>query len=827
MKYRAYFFKTNLFFVLLGICSTPIVHAQSTISVNNEAEINTAFQEYSPAFYKNGIVFIGSNPAVEKEKKTDDETGKKATSFFLATREDNGSLKKVVPFAEELTTKYYDGPLSFNYDGTMVYFTRSNLRRGKAVRSKDGLVKLKIFTAQKTETGWTNIIELPLNMPDYDCAHPSISPDGKRLYFSSNRPDGFGGMDLYVCTFLNGKWSIPVNCGPKINTPKNEIFPSIHADGTLFFSSNGREGLGNLDIFYTMRTDTGWLTPKALPEPINSASDDFGLIVSPDKKSGYFSSNRASGKGDDDVYSFMSSDNIHETIIASTQTESPVQETEAPTPTTPMIAATELAPIKMAENIIANNSAAVIASESAATGGGNNLPKIQVKPTPNSENQAGKNDKPIETPTIVEKMEKIEPTPSIEKEALKVDKSEIPADVDAQIEELSKAKVKAHIETEDEKLEKNKMRPEMAALGEKFEATQKEQTKSENKGEMPAETASIIEKPVIEKPTIVATDNKPKPNATKIETAANLNKKPAEIAADTKKQKPNNPPKKTDKKPIKPTNVQKQDSGAVAEIAPVRPAPVEVFAELPLLSLNPIVSMETPKMVDFTSILPVLIKKADKKAQKLTVVAENKPAAVPVEMPKQDLKPIEKPSAEASRSETKLDEPTHQLAQVESVKEPIKEDNKIAKDVVKVEPQSESPLTETKPIVDKDMVPFSPAPPPSTAAITDNSAAIKEEIKVEKTIDTAAAKITKSEINGKVRKRYLVVVGTYSDHKNAADQQKKASSKGYNEVEIVQYPTNHLYGVCVMQSDDEKSAQALAKDINKSKAMEAFVKILK
>jgi WD40-like Beta Propeller Repeat/SPOR domain len=776
MKNRAYFFKTNLFFALLGIFSTPIAHAQSTISVNNEAEINTAFQEYSPAFYKNGLVFIGSNPAVEKDKKTDDETGKKATSFFLATREDNGSLRKVVPFAEELTTKYYDGPLSFNTDGTVVYFTRSNLRRGKAVRSKDGLVKLKVFTAQKAETGWTNILELPLNLPDYDCAHPSISHDGKRLYFSSNRPDGFGGMDLYFCTFLNGKWSIPVNCGPKINTPKNEIFPFIHADGTLFFTSNGREGLGNLDIFYTMRTDTGWLMPKALPEPMNSSSDDFGLIVSPDKKSGYFSSNRASGKGDDDVYSFLAPNNVTEIIVAAAQTENQVQETEAPTPTptTPMIAATELAPIKRTEN----------------TEGGNNLPKIQVKPTPIIENQADKKDKPIETPAIVDKMEKIEPTPTIEKEAGKVDKSDIPA-----------------------------------------------------------ETASIIEKPVIEKPTIEATENKPKPNATKIETAANLNKKPADIAANTKKQKPNNPPKKTDKKPIKPTNVQKQDSVAVAEIAPVRLAPVEVFAELPLLSLNPIVSIETPKMVDFASILPVFNKKMDKIVKMPTVVAENKPSVPPVEMPKQDLKPIEKPASEASRSETKLDEPTHQVVQRELVKDEAKEDIKIAKEEVKVEPKIESPSTETKPVVDNDMAAISPAPSPPTPVVSDNTTtlkeeikveipkdsvivndtklAIKEEIKLEKTLDAATTKITKSEVNGKVRKRYLVVVGTYSDHKNAADQQKKATSKGYSEVEIVQYPTNHLYGVCVMQSDDEKSAQAFAKDINKSKAMDAFVKVLK
>jgi WD40-like Beta Propeller Repeat len=351
MKNRAYIRLIFLISANFTINSPSRLLAQNDISIRNEAEINTAFQEYSPAFFKNGLVFIGSNPAVDKDKKTDEETGKKATSFFLAVREQDGSLKKVIPFAEELTTKFYDGPLSFNTDGSVVYFTRNNLRRGKPVKSKDGSVKLKIYSATKTQAGWANITELPLNLSEYDCAHPSISPDGKRLYFSSNRPDGFGGMDLYVCTFLNGTWSIPVNCGPKINTAKNEIFPFIHADGTLFFSSNGREGLGNLDIFYTMKTDTGWLIPKALPEPVNSASDDFGLIVSPDKQSGYFSSNRASGKGDDDVYSFNAPNFTLETALAVTQKQEQT-ETETPTNTPvtePLVAATELTPVKISQ----------------------------------------------------------------------------------------------------------------------------------------------------------------------------------------------------------------------------------------------------------------------------------------------------------------------------------------------------------------------------------------------------------------------------------------------------------------------------------------------
>jgi hypothetical protein len=310
MKRITYFFSA---FIFLSALESK---AQVPIHVANESEINTSFQEYSPAYYKDGLVFITSNPAVAKNKESDENTGKGTTSIFLSKQLDNGLLAKPSPFAESLTTRFYDGPLSFNDDGTIIYFTRSNLKRGKPITAKDGLVKLKVYTAQLKGDKWENTTELPFNNNEYDCTHPSVSPDGRRLYFASNRPGGFGGMDLYVSTLIDNKWSEPVNLGPKVNTPKNEVFPFIHADGKVYFSSNGRNRtVGGLDIYFTSKTDTGWMMPKLLPEPINSRSDDFGLIVSPNKKSGYFSSNRSSGKGDDDIFSYFSSQTIDSEFI--------------------------------------------------------------------------------------------------------------------------------------------------------------------------------------------------------------------------------------------------------------------------------------------------------------------------------------------------------------------------------------------------------------------------------------------------------------------------------------------------------------------------------
>jgi outer membrane protein OmpA-like peptidoglycan-associated protein len=154
---------------------------------------------------------------------------------------------------------------------------------------------------------------LPFNQNNSDACHPSISIDGDKLYFSSNREGGYGGMDLYVCERVNGNWSKPRNLGSKINTAKNEIFPYIHADGTLFYSSDGLQGNGGLDIFYAIskttnlpnnRTYNGFSAPINLGTSFNSDKDDFGFIIDLDMKNGYFTSNRSGGIGSDDIYSF-------------------------------------------------------------------------------------------------------------------------------------------------------------------------------------------------------------------------------------------------------------------------------------------------------------------------------------------------------------------------------------------------------------------------------------------------------------------------------------------------------------------------------------------
>ncbi|MFM2268218.1 MAG: hypothetical protein RL757_1659 [Bacteroidota bacterium] len=289
----------------------------NNIEVTAERRINSTFQEYSPAFFENGLVFISSNPDATQTKKEDERTGKFTTSIFLARRGEDGSLQKPEPFSQSLTTKLYEGPLTFDAQQQQIFFTRSNQRFGKPEPSEDGKVKLKIYAAQrKKDNTWTKPALLNINNDkEADFAHPSISYDGSRLIFCSNRKGGRGGTDLYMCLKKTNKkgeseWSDPVSLGLKINTSGNEMFPHLHADGTLFFASTGHKGLGGLDIFFTRMTDTGWLSPQHLPAPINSRSDDFGLIADLDQKNGYFSSNRPGGEGDDDIYRFFAKEGL-------------------------------------------------------------------------------------------------------------------------------------------------------------------------------------------------------------------------------------------------------------------------------------------------------------------------------------------------------------------------------------------------------------------------------------------------------------------------------------------------------------------------------------
>lgn len=303
---------------IVGLLGGMTLFAQGTsdvfdVTVKNENNINTDELEFSPAFFEDGILFISSREDVYKfiDRRLRDNT----MGIYLTRRGSEGQLQKAELFSNRLNTKYHEGPLCFDLSGNDLYFTRSNYLRGKLTKSTDGWVKLKILRAKRDGDQWGDATDLPFNGDDFETCHPSLTADGDRLYFASDRPGGLGGLDIYYVDKMGDEWGDPINLGPEVNTEGDDVFPFIHADGHLFFSTGNRDGLGGLDIYYTLQKEDGtWRTASNLKAPFNSEGDDFGLILDLETKNGYFSSDRPGGQGKDDIYSFYASQGLNKLL---------------------------------------------------------------------------------------------------------------------------------------------------------------------------------------------------------------------------------------------------------------------------------------------------------------------------------------------------------------------------------------------------------------------------------------------------------------------------------------------------------------------------------
>lgn len=276
------------------------------VIVKNEHILNTEKLDFSPSYYKDGLIFVSSRGAQINDKSSKDIwIDDNFMALFKSDFTEEGELLDPELFSVNLTTKYHEGPVVFSRDGNTIFFTRNDYKRRNRRNNSKGIMKLQIYTSTREGDDWSKPESLPFNTKEYEEAHPAISPDGKTLIFSSDRDGGSGGMDLYMSKFLGGKWSAPVNLGENINTAGNEVFPYIHDDGTMYFASNGWGGLGGLDMFSTkIQEDETWEEIENIGTPFNSPMDDFGLIMNVLGTEGYFTSARDNGHGQDDIYSF-------------------------------------------------------------------------------------------------------------------------------------------------------------------------------------------------------------------------------------------------------------------------------------------------------------------------------------------------------------------------------------------------------------------------------------------------------------------------------------------------------------------------------------------
>jgi len=281
------------------------------IKLKNVKELNGGRLDFSPSYYQKGIVFVSNRPEGNDPEYVDKWFNTEFMNLYFADKEGD-TFTEPVAFEGEINTRFHEGPVTFTRNGQRMYFTRNNFYKGKKGKDKKDIIRLKIYSADLTGNVWGNIKELPFNSEEYSVCHPTLSPDGSRLYFSSEAPGGYGGLDIYVSENKAGIWSAPKNLGENVNSAGNELFPFIHDDGTLYFSSNGHAGLGGLDIFSTVRSEDedieekdAWGLIQNVGKPFNSSVDDFGLILDVTGTSGYLTSRRDGGYGEDDIYSFV------------------------------------------------------------------------------------------------------------------------------------------------------------------------------------------------------------------------------------------------------------------------------------------------------------------------------------------------------------------------------------------------------------------------------------------------------------------------------------------------------------------------------------------
>jgi outer membrane protein OmpA-like peptidoglycan-associated protein len=278
----------------------------------DQLPFNTKYDDFAPTIYKNGLVFASERDEGSWKKRTHTWTGNPFLEVYF-TRVDTLDAdhfeytyeKDPKKYNKELNTKYHDGPICFSRDNKKVFFTRNNTFEGQTSRDDDGIVRLKIFTGELVGEKWSELIGFPFNSDEYSVAHPAVTDNGETMYFSSDMPGGFGGMDLYVTHFSDGQWAPPTNLGPRVNTEGNEIFPTFHLSGKLYFASDGQLGLGGLDIYYIQKLEGEAFGPVInMGAPLNSTADDFSVTLNDNETFGYFSSDREGGAGNDDIYSF-------------------------------------------------------------------------------------------------------------------------------------------------------------------------------------------------------------------------------------------------------------------------------------------------------------------------------------------------------------------------------------------------------------------------------------------------------------------------------------------------------------------------------------------
>jgi peptidoglycan-associated lipoprotein len=281
-------------------CDIALESSDNGYQVENMKFFNSRKNDFAPMYASDDytVVYFTSSRDAATGKNINAVTGEKFSDIFVSKQDRKLVWSQPVPIEGEVNTEFDEGMCSFTPDFKTMYFTRCRSSANKAYGCQ-------IVSAQLVNGKWTKEKVIEIAGDSVVVAHPAIAPDELTLYFVSDMPGGQGGKDIWKITRadVNDKWGRPENLGPSINTSDDEMFPYVHPDGTLYFSSNGHIGLGGLDIFKATEENGKWKVEN-MGYPINSYADDFGITFMADEERGFFSTSRTP-TGDDDIYTFV------------------------------------------------------------------------------------------------------------------------------------------------------------------------------------------------------------------------------------------------------------------------------------------------------------------------------------------------------------------------------------------------------------------------------------------------------------------------------------------------------------------------------------------
>ncbi len=275
---------------------------------------NTRYSEFGSFVHDGQLYFSSSRKEIASENTYDWNNESWLDIFYV---KEGSTMDVPRKLNAEINSKFHESSIVFSTDyknDTIAYFTRNSYFDNKESfyvqktedKNIEKLNNLKIYRADKVDGEWKVTRSFKTNADHYSNGHPSVNSNRTLLYFASDRPGGYGGTDIYYCKIHpRGGVGQPINAGPIVNTPGNEMFPYVNNEGQLFFSSDGHVGFGQLDVFATISDESGEIKDVVnLGKPLNSEKDDFGYYALENGIDGYVSSNRKGGKGSDDIYKF-------------------------------------------------------------------------------------------------------------------------------------------------------------------------------------------------------------------------------------------------------------------------------------------------------------------------------------------------------------------------------------------------------------------------------------------------------------------------------------------------------------------------------------------